>query len=99
MSTTGNDTLIGTVNDDSLDGDAGNDSILGDAGNDQLGGGPGNDTLLGGFGNDQLYAANPNSFGWNGSSYTGFGDAPEALNVLQGEAGDDLLRGGEGQDT
>ncbi|MBX3327389.1 MAG: calcium-binding protein [Nitrospira sp.] len=64
LGTSGNDTLVGTVDadsisvlagDDTLYGQAGNDTLLGGVGNDWLLGRTGNDVLEGGAGNDVLY--------------------------------------------
>jgi len=50
----GDDSLIGTLEDNRLDGMAGNDFISGEGGDDILVGGGGSDTLVGGLGADTL---------------------------------------------
>lgn len=53
--TSGNDSLIGSVEGDTIRGDAGNDTLQGGAGDDLLYGDSGNDSMIGGAGNDSYY--------------------------------------------
>ncbi|GAB3758456.1 hypothetical protein GCM10028796_04160 [Ramlibacter monticola] len=100
----GKDTLNGNAGDDTLRGAAGTDSLFGGAGADVLdgggeadilNGGSGADTLSGGDGDDRLYADGPVHSGTTLWDW----DAADAVNVLQGDAGDDWLQGGAGIDS
>lgn len=85
----GADLLLGEAAADWFSGGADADSIFGLGGADQLWGGAGDDWLQGGNGHDALYADGPT---------LDDADAPEAANLLEGEAGNDSLFGGAGQD-
>ncbi|HEX8450119.1 MAG TPA: calcium-binding protein [Allosphingosinicella sp.] len=86
--TSGNDTLIGTVNADTFYAGDGNDSISGDGGNDTIYSGNGDDIASGDLGNDTINgeAGNDHLLGGDGNDY------------LVGGAGADLLEGGDGDD-
>ncbi len=86
-------TIVGTPCDDTIraprsvttvNGESGNDTIFGGRGNDRLNGGDGSDRLYGGIGDDQLR-------GGEGDDRLsgGFG----ADSVLDGEVGNDFVRG------
>ncbi|KGF72480.1 hypothetical protein DO97_09000, partial [Neosynechococcus sphagnicola sy1] len=111
----GNDSLIGALGDDTLNGGQGNDTLtdasglnqlLGGAGNDYLNGGSDNDYLNGGDGNDVIYGDNYSStgiggqdtlLGGNGDDYLD-GDNPYG-DPFGPPVGDDVLKGGAGNDT
>ena len=112
--TSSNDTMLGLAGNDTLNGGIGNDALNGGIGNDTLIGGAGVDALDGGAGIDRAnYAAS--SLGVNVSLAAGTasgGDAQgdtltnienltgSAFNdVLEGNAGDNRLIGGDGIDT
>lgn len=88
-SSTGAQTMRGTLGDDVINGNTGNDTIYGDYGDDLIAGGIDNDTLYGGPGNDII---------WGGDGddrlYGGRGN-----DILFGGRGNDLLVGGEGDDV
>ncbi|MCL1467178.1 hypothetical protein [Argonema galeatum] len=88
ISTSGDDTIFGTVVSDVINGNAGNDYLLGNAGNDLLRGGANNDILSGEDGNDILFGDKGNDQLTGGS-----GD-----DLLIGGPGDDDLFGGDGRD-
>jgi Ca2+-binding RTX toxin-like protein len=92
----GDDTLLGGSGDDELLGGDGNNSISGGDGNDKidmLGTGNGNNTLDGGAGSDTIFAG-------SGNNYLFGGDGNDRLhttsgrNIVNGEAGDDLINFG-----
>lgn len=94
----GNDRLYGGLDNDKLYGNDGNDRLFGDSGDDNLYGGAGGDFLFGDFGNDSLFgqAGNDVLNGWQGDNklYGGAGN-----DTLMGtDGGDDILRGGTGND-
>ena len=60
-STSGNDTIQGSIGGDVLNGGAGRDRLYGGAGNDVLNGGTGSDRLYGNSGNDTLVGVDPSS--------------------------------------
>lgn len=88
ISTSGDDTIFGTVVSDVINGNAGKDYLLGNAGNDLLRGGGDNDILSGEDGNDILFGDRNNDQLTGGS-----GD-----DLLTGGLGDDDLFGGDGRD-
>ena len=90
----GNDTIAGATGDDEVFGESGDDQLMGDDGSDHLAGDAGDDTLQGGNEADALYAGERNIF-----VFGSFGDAAGALNLLEGEGGNDTLFGAEGRDT
>lgn len=90
--TVGN-TIFGTPCDDTIraprgvtvvHGEGGNDTLYGGRGNDRLNGGPGDDRLYGGIGDDQLRGGGDDDL-----LSGGFG----ADSVLDGQEGNDLVRG------
>jgi Ca2+-binding RTX toxin-like protein len=90
--TVGN-TIYGTPCDDTIrpprgvtvvNGEGGNDTLYGGRGNDRLNGGTGNDRLYGGIGDDQLRGGDEDDL-----LSGGFG----ADSVLDGQTGNDLVRG------
>jgi Ca2+-binding RTX toxin-like protein len=98
LTTSGNDTIPGTLEADIFFGLTGNDTMFGFTGADQLFGGAGNDTLNGGGDGDTLY-------GWSGNDTLNGDDGADYLNgqvgndALAGGAGNDRLYGGNGVDT
>ncbi|MEM7505912.1 MAG: M10 family metallopeptidase C-terminal domain-containing protein [Pseudomonadota bacterium] len=109
----GDDTLAGGAGDDRLIGGGGNDDLIGGSGDDVLLGGIGGDLLDGGAGRDTAsYAGSSrrNVADLQGSN-AGEGDAAgdrfrrvedleggNFIDVLFGDAGDNLVRGGRGAD-
>jgi len=110
----GNDVLSGGDGDDRLFGEAGHDVLSGDAGNDVLDGGAGHDTLAGGAGDDVVVGSDGDDVyvaglqpvlhrrglaeaGTPGASDVGASD------LSAGDAGvsdgDDVVHGGDGEDT
>ncbi len=101
----GDDMLIGAGGQDTLDGGAGDDNLVGGAGKDMLMGGTGNDTLMdagadadpmsggnklmGGAGNDELSSTHQLLVNGAGGATALVGGA---VDVLDGGAGDDLLK-------
>jgi Ca2+-binding RTX toxin-like protein len=79
-----NDTIRAPRNVTTVYGEDGDDTLYGQRGNDFLFGGPGNDRLYGGIGDDQLRGG-PGNDRLSG----GFG----ADSALDGEEGDDFVRG------
>ncbi|WP_158511053.1 beta strand repeat-containing protein [Azospirillum thiophilum] len=114
---TGDFTGVGNALDNLIQGGAGNDTLSGGAGNDTLVGGLGNDiyvvddagdvvTELAGEGRDEVrtslssysLSANVETLSYTGTGdFTGVGNALD--NLIQGGAGNDTLVGGAGNDT
>ncbi|MCC0049839.1 MAG: cadherin domain-containing protein, partial [Rhodobiaceae bacterium] len=110
---TGIENLTGSSLDDTLIGDGGDNTLSGDAGNDTLRGGAGSDTLEGGAGTDladYTGSASAVTVDLNAGTATG-GDADgDTLNSIEGaigsanndflygDAGANVLRGGDGDD-
>ncbi len=104
----GDDLLIGSSGNDVLFGRAGNDTLQGQSGRDELYGGDGNDTLQGGTGGDALYGeAGQDTLLGEEDSDALFGGADNDTldagagifgDVMHGDDGNDLLRGGDGLD-
>ena len=96
----GSDFLEGSDAADTLDGGSGDDAIYALGGNDQVQGGTGNDRIFLGDGDDlsgplDLDAlAALNEAGLENMNFADFLDDPDRLT-----AGDDLIRGGAGQDA
>ena len=88
LTSSGDETVFGTILDDRIDGLAGDDHLQGEAGNDTLFGGSGGDVIFGQAGDDFL------SGGPEGDFLLG-GDGDD---TLQPGAGNDSLRGGAGAD-
>jgi len=86
----GADQIWGDAGDDILDGDRGADTIRGGDGADQINGGAGGDTIYGGAGDDIIYASRTFTTATNPLNE----DAPDDVNVIYGEDGDDTIRGG-----
>ncbi|MEM1298437.1 MAG: LamG-like jellyroll fold domain-containing protein [Pseudomonadota bacterium] len=106
----GDDTIDGGAGADSIDGGYGDDYIEGGAGNDTLDGGRGSDYVRGGAGDDLLYARSDAGEQRAGqlvlddpSRPTNGEIDPEYLKLVdwidQPLAADDILEGGEGNDT
>lgn len=111
---TGNaDTIQGFGGNDFLDGKAGADSLFGGPGLDTLVGGPGNDLLDGGTNSDTVdYSSSPKGVSvdlFDGGAQDGFGGNDTLRDIgnangspfndfLVGNANDNLLRGGGGDD-
>lgn len=90
-----NDDTDGTPNDDTLTGGNGDDTFVGGGGHDLISGDLGDDRLLGQDGSDTVSGGSDNdtvAMG-NGNDYYGF-DGTDTVD----EAGDDLVRGGIGND-
>ena len=85
--------LAGTGNADQIAGTGGNDIINGSDGDDSLHGYAGDDILFGEAGADELYAGNSSS---RGDELSG-GRGADYLNA-DDQGGDDMLRGGDGED-
>ena len=88
---TGDDTVSGGLNDDRIDGGDGADVVNGDDGNDTVSGGAGNDSVYGGAGDDSL------SGGIGDDTY--FGAGGNDLNILENGFGNDVISGGETDET
>ena len=97
-STSGNDTIQGSIGGDVLNGGAGRDRLYGGAGNDVLNGGAGSDRLYGGAGNDVLNggAGSDRLYGNSGND-TLVGVDPSSKTPGASEV--DYFRGGTGRDT
>jgi Ca2+-binding RTX toxin-like protein len=105
----GNDVLSGGDGDDRLFGEAGHDVLSGDAGNDVLDGGAGHDTLAGGAGDDvvtgsegdDVYVAGLQPvLHRRGLAEAGTAGASDAGTSDAGVSdGDDVVHGGDGEDT
>lgn len=84
--TSGNDTIVGTVNADNIHGGDGNDAIAGMTGNDTITGGAGDDSLYGDLGNDTLDggAGNDSLAGGTGNNtyLFGRGDGQDVITYL-----------------
>jgi Ca2+-binding RTX toxin-like protein len=80
-----NDRLNGGEDADMLIGGAGVDTLNGDAGADTLNGGTGNDSIDGGLGDDTIVY----NMGDGADTISGGGDV-DTLNILAGDASDDL---------
>ncbi|WP_281274773.1 calcium-binding protein, partial [Azospirillum griseum] len=114
---TGNFTGVGNALDNLIQGGAGNDTLSGGVGNDTLVGGLGNDvyivddagdavTELAGEGSDEVrtslssygLSANVETLTYTGTgNFTGVGNALD--NLIRGGAGNDTLSGGAGNDA
>lgn len=87
----GNDTIEGTANADLLQGGPGTDSLTGNNGNDTLLGEAGNDTLLGGEGVDSLLGGSDTDSLLGGNGNDILKDFGNLGNILNGEAGADVI--------
>lgn len=103
--TAGADTLTGTGAGDYLYGLAGNDTIHGGGGADVIDGGLGSDTIYGEDGDDRLIGgagdtaranASDNLYGGNGNDVLILQGSPKVLQFAYGGAGNDIYRGGAG---
>ncbi len=106
-----NDTLIGDFNDNKLTGGGGNDMLIGGDGNDSLDGGTGTDTVSYADAGDavtvNLAVTTAQDTGTNGGSGAGIDTLANIENVigsvfddtLAGNAGNNVLDGGDGNDT
>jgi Ca2+-binding RTX toxin-like protein len=110
----GNDHLIGAAGPDRLDGGSGNDVLQGGGGNDTLVGGPGADAMSGGPGVDTVSYSDHTSAvtaGLNGHTTDGSAGERDTIDgtaenliggtsndVLDGNAGPNILNGGNGND-
>lgn len=111
----GNDTINGGSDVDTLFGNAGDDTLTGGSGNDILDGGPGNDAIDGGADTDTITYANAGgavriNLGLTTAQDTGGGGVDTITNVenvtgsdyndtIEGNAGSNVLNGGDGKDT
>ncbi|MFM9968210.1 MAG: beta strand repeat-containing protein [Burkholderiales bacterium] len=95
----GNDTIDGGFGGgDFINGDAGNDMLFGFSGNDTLDGGPDTDVIFGGDGLDSILGG----AGDDGQTYFYAdykGTTYYRVFGLRGEAGNDFLDGGDGNDA
>lgn len=96
----GDDTVFGNGGDDFLNGGADDDVISGGAGNDRLIAGSGRDAVDGGDGNDRIDAGVADDNQMDAASTAAAGNLPlsEYDNGLTGGAGNDLIRGRDGDD-
>ena len=106
------DVLEGFMGDDVLKGGAGNDVLHGGSGQDKLVGGPGNDTLFGDDGDDLISPGLGFNtiYGGNGTDTIMYGESGGIWALLpdnkiyhpcatvEGFMGDDVLKGGAGND-
>ncbi len=91
----GDDTLLGGIGDDALFGEDGNDVLDGGGGADTLDGGAGFDVVRGGEGHDRLFAGLRAFIGDGDEGFAAFSlSAPDGLESLYGDAGDDYLDSG-----
>ena len=110
----GNDTLEGGAGNDTLEGGAGNDNLEGGAGNDTLDGGDGWDRAVYGVSDSAVTVNLASGTGRGGqaegdtlkgieaivgSPYADQLTGDDSGNALEGNAGADMLDGGEGYDT
>jgi Ca2+-binding RTX toxin-like protein len=109
----GDDTNSGSPTDDTLSGGGGNDNLFGNSGNDDLYGGTGFDVLDGGIGTDFLDGGSERDTLDGGGNNDGFANvitvSPNGvqwtfqispnLGGLIGGSGNDIMRGGEGNDV
>ena len=103
--TTGNDTLTGTAGDDTINGLAGNDTLIGGAGDDALDGGDGSDTADYSAATSkvtaQLINGTASNDGQGGSdTFTSIENliGSAYADVLWGDANDNTIDGGAGND-
>ncbi|MEM8677110.1 MAG: calcium-binding protein, partial [Cyanobacteria bacterium P01_G01_bin.67] len=109
----GNDTLRGGAKNDGLQGNAGNDNLVGNGGDDQLNGGGGSDrifitsdnditltnTQVTGEGTDTLISIeDANLYGGDGDNLINAANASKIKTFIQGNDGNDTLRGGAKND-
>ncbi|MEM8677467.1 MAG: calcium-binding protein, partial [Cyanobacteria bacterium P01_G01_bin.67] len=109
----GNDTLRGGAKNDGLQGNAGNDNLIGNAGDDKLNGGAGSDrifitsdnditltnTQVTGEGTDTLISIeDANLYGGGGDNLINATNASKIKTFIQGNDGNDTLRGGAKND-
>ncbi|PSL19093.1 calcium-binding protein [Shimia abyssi] len=98
------DTFTGTPADEDIRGMEGNDTLNGGAGSDTLVGGDGNDNLSGDDGDDRLVGNSGNDTASGGAGQDtvtlGEGNDVYGLDVTTptSEGGDDIVRGGRGDD-
>ncbi len=98
--------------DDTISGNGGNDQLFGYAGNDVLDGGTGNDVMYGGTGVDTVsYASSSSAVTVNLSTNSATGDGSDTLyelenitgsafdDTLTGDNNDNVIDGGDGNDT
>lgn len=103
----GDDRLFGEAGDDVLSGDAGHDTLEGGAGDDTLAGGAGDDVVVGNDGDDVFVAGlqpvlQMRSFAAHGmgAAATVASDPPDTgAQAPVVDDGDDVVHGGDGNDT
>jgi Ca2+-binding RTX toxin-like protein len=88
VTTSGNDSVIGSAKNDVIDAMAGDDTVFGGEGNDTIKGGLGNDNLQGGAGNDTYLYAKGDGHDYiydNNNSETGSIDTLKFTNLFQND--------------
>lgn len=102
------DRIVGSFGNDLIDGGARNDTLFGGSGDDIIHGGSGQDFLYGGHGNDTIYAdsgvgdklyGNQGDDLLIGGSSADFIYGGDGADEIQGNGGDDVLAGDDGNDT
>lgn len=94
----GNDLLFGGAGNDELLGGNGDDDLRGEAGNDRILGLDGNDFVHGGAGDNELYGGDGDDFITTSESVPGNGVLRDGANLVEGDAGNDIILAGSGAD-
>ena len=97
----GDDDLSGEAGDDELYGEDGNDVIDGGTGDDTIEGGDGRDSVSGGDGDDEIDTSGPDPL-IDVEIFPGLPvdtDAENDRDLVDGGAGDDIIRTGDDRDT